>query len=90
MRVKILGENWKWVYRPIGFNGKGPRKIGLCDGEKRIISILKSLEGKERLDTEIHEALHAAGWHIDEEFVSQFGQDLSTILYDQLGYRIQE
>lgn len=51
----------------------------------RTIRVLANLRGEERLEVLIHEMLHAAGWHISEEFVTQFAKDAARAL-TQLGY----
>ena len=63
---------------------------GQCDHpnsvrpEIRINSRLKG--GVKLMDTLIHESLHASNWDLSEEFVTQFAEDMSRILW-RLGYR---
>lgn len=47
------------------------------------------LKGRARLETEIHEFLHAANPTHSEEHVTQQGKDLARILWC-LGYRLRE
>lgn len=83
MRVKILGHTL--TIRFCSYLGKakdGQQYRGFCDkpGPNREIRLLKGERGKELLDSLIHESLHAAGWHIDEEFVRQFATDLADVI----------
>ncbi len=60
-------------------------RYGECEAphkSERRIRIKGSLRGKLFLDTVIHECLHLAGWHISEEFVTEFAQGLAEILTD--------
>jgi hypothetical protein len=64
---------------------------GECDPPNTVrkeIRILKGLKNLDRLETILHECIHAADWKWDEETVSQLGKDLSSLLWD-LGYRIE-
>lgn len=53
-------------------------------GEKILID--ERLKGRQRLETEIHEWLHAANPTLSEEAVTNQAKDLSRILW-KLGYR---
>jgi hypothetical protein len=50
------------------------------------IYIRSTLKDEQLLEVLLHELLHAAGWHIDEEFVEKFATDAAAVLW-QLGYR---
>jgi hypothetical protein len=50
------------------------------------IRVHSGLRGEERLEVLIHKQIHAAGWHLDEEFVTRFAQDLARNL-TKLGYK---
>lgn len=83
MRIKIRGKIWEVVY-PTNM-----RHRGLCDApdtKNKKIRILAALRGEERLEVLIHEFLHAAGWHIDESFVTEFAADVARGLW-KIGYR---
>lgn len=56
------------------------------DSGKSIV-IDKNLPAKKRLQTIIHETTHASQWDLDEEWIEQFSEDLTNILYDTLDYR---
>ena len=56
--------------------------------EKKVL-IDERLTGRARLNTEIHEFLHAANPTHSEEHVTQQGDDLARILW-ALGYRLKE
>ena len=77
MRVKVLGKYWNLCFKRM------PNHYGRCDrpdSVDREIAICAATRGPELLDTVIHEVLHAAGFHIDEEFVAEFATDLTKIL----------
>lgn len=81
---QIDGSKWLWRYSPL----KG-HADGWTEWEKRKVLIDKRLKGRTRLETEIHEGLHASfGKTISEESVTQTAHDLAKILW-ALGYRIQ-
>jgi len=44
------------------------------------------MSDEDTLDTVLHELLHAAGWHIEEDFIEQFSTDAASIL-TRLGWR---
>lgn len=53
------------------------------------VLIDERLTGRARMNTEIHEFLHAANPTQSEEHVTQQGDDLTRILWS-LGYRLKE
>lgn len=77
MRVKILNRRYDLRFvRTRAYDGE-------CDPPTKAnkeIRIRNSLKGEKRLDAVIHECLHAAGWHLDEEFIGEFASDLARIL----------
>jgi len=86
MRVRILGKHWHLRFAPNLANR------GDCDPPDRPgkeIRISSTLRGEERLEVLLHEMLHAAGWHIDEEFVEQFAGDAARVLW-RLNYRTEK
>lgn len=86
-RFLIDGKQWRWVYKRIPQDKDGATIYGKCDWEKRTVSISKNLDGVDRLDTEIHEALHAMQGFASEEHVTEVATTLATLLWT-LGYRI--
>ena len=84
MNVTILGRRWRLV------RGRLPKDCdGLCDDpatKNKAITVGANLKGERELAVLIHEALHAAGWHIDEGFVTRFAEDVARMLH-RLGYR---
>jgi len=83
--VTILGKTWRLIH---------PAKLkdddrGGCEPPDRRdpkIRVKRCLRGEERLEIYLHEMLHAAGWHIDEGFVTDFAADVARELWE-LGYR---
>ena len=65
---------------------------GDCDAptkKNKEMRISYAAKERKRLEILIHEMLHAAGWHIDEEFITEFAEDCSRVLW-KLGYRAPE
>ena len=88
---KINGIIWPWKYVRLRGNAAGwtfmPDPKNQTVRKKVLID--ERLAGRTRLDTEIHEFLHAAnGVAASEEHVSQQATDLARILW-ALGYRLQ-
>lgn len=84
-RITINGE--RWTLREVARLGPEESPLdGDCSRDARLIRVRKSLRGIERLETLIHEMIHAEGWHIDEEFVERAAADMAAVLW-QLGYR---
>jgi hypothetical protein len=75
----LKGQAIGWTYMPDPKNQNVQKKV-LID---------ERLTGRRRLNTEIHEFLHAANPTHSEEHVSQQGDDLTRILWT-LGYRLME
>jgi hypothetical protein len=76
-RLKGLAIGWTYMPDP---KNQSVRKKVLID---------ERLRGRARLNTEIHEFLHAANPTHSEEHVTQQGDDLTRILWT-LGYRRKE
>jgi len=53
------------------------------------ITICDKLQGRDLLQTLLHESLHAAGWWLSEEWVDDTAADLAALLI-RLGYRKHE
>jgi hypothetical protein len=86
MRVKILGKFWDLRF------ASNLANRGDCDDPRvrgKAIRIAAGLGDEELAEVAIHECLHAAGWHIDEEFVEQFAADVARVLH-RLGYRKEQ
>lgn len=87
LRVQIDGKPWRWVYKRIAQSKDGLTVCGKCDWATRTVSISLTLDGLDRLDTEIHEALHAMQGFASEEHVTEVATTLAGLLW-RLGYRI--
>ena len=87
MQVQIRGETWRvrFVSRPPEGN------VGLCDRTRKTpaIKVWDGLGGVKRLDTIIHETLHAALWDLDEEAIEETATAIAEILW-RLGYREEQ
>lgn len=94
MRIKVMGRWWNLFFTRAMQGAKLAAKreeviYGECDPPgipNKEIRVRTKLGGEEELETVIHELVHAAGWHIDEEFVERFGIDAARVLW-RLGYR---
>jgi hypothetical protein len=86
-RFDIDGKKWSWAYRSL-LRTK-PRVLGFCDWENTKVVICTSCEAIERLDTELHEALHAMQGFASEEHTEHVATTLAKILW-RLGYRRPE
>lgn len=84
MRVKILGKLWRLRFAPNMVENRGD--CDAHDAAAKEIRISSALRGEERLEVLVHEMLHAANWHLDEEFVEAFAVDVARVLW-RLGYR---
>jgi len=83
-RFRIGGRVWRWVYKPMR------AYWGLCDYGSRTITIdTGHRDALARLDTEIHEALHALQAFATEEHTAATAEALAAILHG-LGYRLTE
>lgn len=86
MHVTILGRRWRLEF-VTKFTDR--HQYGECDHPEKLNKAIRIKDGMnefDTLDSIIHEATHAAGWHVDEEFVSRFATDVARILI-RLGYR---
>lgn len=82
-QFEIGGAVWQWVYRSLRKRGM----YGSCNYEAKVVTICSSLEGIDRLDTELHEACHALQWFASEEHTAEVATTLAAILWD-IGYRL--
>ena len=83
-KATILGRSWSFVLLKLR------DRWGDCSDPnkpRRTIRIEEKQTDKQLINTTIHEMLHAAGWHIDEEFVEQFSSDAAAVLHDKLKFR---
>lgn len=77
--TRLRGQAAGWAYLPHPSKPRATRKI-LIDSR---------LTGRSRLETEVHEALHACFPQVSEETITEAGADIARILWS-LGYRIKE
>lgn len=81
MRCRIRGKYYRLKFakleRPL---------LGLCDWDKKTITICNQLGGELELDTIIHELLHAAQPDQNEDAIDQTSTDIARVLV-RLGYR---
>lgn len=107
INVRILTKRWLLRFVPIRSlplmrvdgekkNGRTVRRHARaeCDSpasRRKEIRIKSGAVGQELVELVVHESLHAAAWHIDEELVQQFAHDVSRILaHPEIWGRIQK
>jgi hypothetical protein len=82
MQITVSNRRWNLRFvRTKAYDGE-------CDPPTTVgkeIRVADNLKGERKLDVLIHEMLHAAGWHIDEEFIAEFATDAARAL-TKLGY----
>jgi hypothetical protein len=74
--TKLRGRAAGWAYLP---DAKNPRM-------QRKILIDERLKGRARLETTIHECLHACYPQVSEETITESARDIARVLW-LLGYR---
>ena len=85
-RVTILGK--RWTLKLVPKNGRRDH-YGRCDHPEdaaKEIVVEANHEDRRVLETVLHECLHAGAWNLDEEVVTQWASDVSTILA-KLGWK---
>jgi hypothetical protein len=73
------GKAWRIRWHKPGANLDGMAQHE--GGKFKRISIDPDLSGRDRLETLIHEALHAADWSKDEDFTDTDARDLARFLW---------
>ena len=85
MQFRLWTGIWKILFVR-NIPDKKYRILGECEHDARIIRVLSSLRGKEKLDTLVHEMLHAVLPEQEELWVNSVASDIATVLWDY-GYR---
>lgn len=83
MKARLRGKVWHVRYVKRMPNTPD----GECDAPDipgKEIRIREGQQGRELVDTVIHEALHACFWDLDDEAVHEAGHDIARLL-DRLG-----
>lgn len=81
--MEIIVNGARWVIRFARLRGTA---VGWCYYTKRKILVSKKLTGVDRLDTIIHELLHAHHPQLSEESVTETATGIAEVLWE-LGYR---
>jgi hypothetical protein len=69
MRVVICGKVWELVFVKKIPASLCPDDTGVCDApttKNKKILVSERMKDRDRLETLIHELLHAANWNMDE------------------------
>ena len=74
---EIGGKTWKF------YNTLIPTHDGDTDVEERVIRLQQEVSEKRRLEITIHEACHAFCWQLSESSVTEFAEELATILTEE-------
>ena len=85
--ISMLGRIW--VYRPVPKSMLETDTIGWCtdpDGANPEIQIWKKLVGRTRLDTLLHELLHAAEPHKEHGYINNVAAAMTELLWED-GWR---
>jgi len=61
---------------------------GNCLDESEVIEINKRLRGRNKLETEVHETLHACFPMLKEKIIDRSAADIARFLW-RVGYRIR-
>lgn len=86
MHVTILGKRFKLEFVPSKEMARG--QLGECSDPnepQRVIRINQNCKGRLLTEVLIHECLHAADWHKDEEWVERVATDIERVLHRVLG-----
>lgn len=95
MRISVLWKRWDLLFVPEKDladtvpRKKAARCYGDCDSpdeRNKQIRIAEDLTGEVKMETVIHELLHAGDWGRSEEYVEQHAKDIARVLW-RLGYR---
>jgi hypothetical protein len=84
MVVWIAGQKWKIRHCKVP-----PNIHGDCNYQRRTIRISDKLAGEDRLNTLIHEVVHARFPDLAEDPVSEFADTLAAIVH-HAGFRSEE
>jgi hypothetical protein len=77
----------RWTIRFTKLRGGA---AGWCDWDKRLIHIDSRLKGQAKVDTIVHEIVHATmGEHASEECVTEAGRVAASVIHRILKYREQ-
>ena len=87
MRITLLGKRWNLLFAPPEKGNRGD--IDPPHTRGKTIRICPKLQDLAELDTLVHELLHAADWHRDEEWIETVATDISRVLW-KLNYRRQD
>lgn len=75
IEVYIMDEKWRIR------SARLKKAFGDCNWDKREIRIARDARGLALLDTIAHECLHAADWHLSDDFVEQYSTDFARIAF---------
>jgi hypothetical protein len=81
VKVVLAGKAYHLKYKKMDND-----RYGEVDWENREVLVDKELEGKQRLEVTIHEALHVLFPRASEKRIDSYGIELSDMLWE-LGYR---
>jgi hypothetical protein len=80
MRIRLRGKRWRLVFKRLAGD------CGRCRYRDNKLHVSDDVRGRLRLDTLIHEMLHACYPDVDEDSVTETATDMARGLW-RLGYR---
>jgi hypothetical protein len=86
MLISIGGKRWRLEYAALPNGDLGRCDAPDCPGKRIVLRPSLRRNPKLLLEVLIHEALHAAGWQLCEEAVTQIAADIARLLWSQ-GFR---
>ena len=87
-RNNILRQSFRGRVFDVNYLDLGAQIDGNCEDENELIEINTRLRGKEKLETEVHESLHACFPMLAESIIEPAAADIAVFLWD-LGYRLK-
>lgn len=85
-KIRLWTEVWTFRFVSELLSEKNEQLIGECDPNTNTIQVVHGLQGRTRLDTCIHEMLHAVCPEKDELWVNSVATDMAEALWG-IGYR---
>lgn len=83
MRLFFRGREFDIIYTDLGVQIDGE-----CSDENETIEIDMYLKGMRKMETEIHESLHACLPMLEEKIIEPTAADIAAFLW-KLGYRLK-
>ena len=86
MQVRLWTRVWEFCFVRHLVSEDGIPLVGECDPNRSTIQVVRELKGQFKLDTCLHEMLHAVLPEKDELWVNSVASDMAQVLWE-IGYR---